>query len=160
MNIDSDFSAGFFFYFFVFSWEGEKDVVSRFSNFNFFCRLSAHWQDLSLLLMKLLQGSHLPILPSFIVLTHNALSLCRHMYEYVPGSGIVVIKLLRCHVRLFVSPLRNQRCLFVSTVSVIYFILLSLVQFQFWFFLEFCSQIWLHWISTSFEYLSVIYLTS
>lgn len=71
--------------------------------------------------MKLLQGSHLPILPSCIVLTHNALSLCRHMYEYVPGSAIVVIKLLRCHVRLFVSPLRNQRCLFVSTVSVMYF---------------------------------------
>lgn len=53
------------------------------------------------------------MLLSFIVLAHIALSLCRHMYGYVPGSAIVVIKLLRCHVRLFVSPLRrNQRCLF------------------------------------------------
>lgn len=81
------------------------------------------------------------MLPSFIVLAHNALSLCRHMYEYVPGSAIVVIKLLRCHVRLFVSPLRrNQRCLFSlqfqflphtplsSTVSV-FFLFFSRILF-------------------------------
>lgn len=81
------------------------------------------------------------MLPSFIVLAHIALSLCRHMYGYVPGSAIVVIKLLRCHVRLFVSPLRrNQRCLFSlqfqflphtslsSTVSV-FFLFFSRILF-------------------------------